>query len=58
LGVPFINTYIQQGQIGQLIATYHAFEFDTGPGAYPGQANIVNWFPNPFIMGGDLLKNT
>ncbi|HET6933016.1 MAG TPA: TonB-dependent receptor [Candidatus Acidoferrum sp.] len=58
LGIPFINNYIQQGQIGQLIATYHAFEFDTGLGAFPGQANIVNWFPNPYIMGGDLLKNT
>jgi hypothetical protein len=58
LGVPFINSYIQQGQIGQLIATYHAFEFDTGLGQYPGQGNIVNWFPNPYIMGGDLLKNT
>jgi hypothetical protein len=58
LGVPFINNYIQQGQIGQLIATYHADEFDTGLGAFPGQANLVNWFPNPFIMGGDLLKNT
>jgi hypothetical protein len=58
LGVPFINNYIRQGQIGQLIAVYHADEFDTGLGAYPGQANLVNWFPNPFIMGGDLLKNT
>ena len=58
LGIPFINTYIQQGQIGQLISTYHSFEFDTGPGAFPGQANIVNWFKNPYIMGGDLLKNT
>ena len=58
LGVPFINNYIQQGQIGQLIAVYHADEFDTGLGAYPGQANLVNWFPNPYIMGGDLLKNT
>ena len=57
LGVPFINNYIQQGQIGQLIAVYHADEFDTGIGAYPGQANLVNWFPNPYIMGGDLLKN-
>jgi len=58
LGYSFINNYIQQGQIGQLIATYHADEFDTGIGAYPGQANIVNFFPNPYIMGGDLLKNT
>lgn len=58
LGVPFINSYIQQGQIGQLVAVYHADEFDTGLGAYPGQANLVNWFPNPYIMGGDLLKNT
>ena len=53
---PFVDL-IQQGQIGQLIADYHADEFDTGCCA-PGQFNTINWFPNPYIMGGDLLKNT
>ena len=24
----------------------------------PGPGNLMNWFPNPYIMGGDLLKNT
>jgi hypothetical protein len=56
LGVPFIDNYIYQGQIGQLIATYHAFEFDAA--SFPGHANVINWFPNPYIMGADLLKNT
>jgi hypothetical protein len=54
---PFVNL-IQQGQIGQLIADYHADEFDTGFGSFAGQANTINWFQNPYIMGGDLLKNT
>ena len=57
LGYPFVNTWIEQGQIGALIAELHAFEYDTGPGAYPGQANLINWFPNPYIMGADLLEN-
>ena len=52
---PFVNL-IQQGQIGSLIADYHAFEFDTA--GYPGHGNLINFFPNPFVMGADLLKNT
>jgi hypothetical protein len=61
IGVPFINTLIQQGQIGQLISIYHQNLFDTSlfyGGTPPGPGNLVNWFPNPFIMGSDLLKNT
>jgi hypothetical protein len=61
IGVPFINTLIQQGQIGQLISIYHQNLFDTSlfyGGTPPGPGNLVNWFPNPYIMGGDLLKNT
>jgi hypothetical protein len=53
---PFINL-IQQGQIGQLIADYHADEFDTGC-CFAGQFNTINWFQNPYILGADLLKNT
>jgi hypothetical protein len=53
---PFVGL-IQQGQIGQLIADYHADEFDTGC-CLPGQFNTINFFQNPYIMGGDLLKNT
>jgi hypothetical protein len=52
---------IQQGQIGQLISIYHQNLFDTSlfyGGTPPGPGNLVNWFPNPYIMGGDLLKNT
>jgi hypothetical protein len=61
IGVPFINTLIQQGQIGQLISIYHQNLFDTSlfyGGTPPGPGNLVNWFPNPYIMGSDLLKNT
>jgi len=52
-----IQQLIYQGQIGSLISLYHANLFDTGC-CYPGQYNTINWFPNPYIMGGDLLKNT
>ncbi|HXJ14954.1 MAG TPA: TonB-dependent receptor [Candidatus Limnocylindrales bacterium] len=63
IGNSTVNTLIQQGQIGQLISIYHQNLFDTslfygGTGTPPGPGNLVNWFPNPFIMGGDLLKNT
>jgi hypothetical protein len=54
--IPTFANLIRQGQIGSLIADYHAFEFDA-PG-YPGHGNNINFFPNPFIMGADLLKNT
>jgi hypothetical protein len=54
--IPTFATLIRQGQVGALIADYHAFGFDT-PG-YPGPGNFINLFPNPYIMGGDLLKNT
>jgi Carboxypeptidase regulatory-like domain len=53
---PFADL-IQQGQIGTLIGDYHADLFDTGC-CYPGQANSINFFPNPYVMGSDLLKNT
>jgi hypothetical protein len=55
--IPTFVNLIQQGQIGALIADYHADEFDTGC-CLPGQANTINFFQNPYIMGGDLLKNT
>jgi len=58
LGSSTINNLIYQGQVGQLIAIYHANEYDTGVGAFPGPANKINWFQNPYIMGADLLKNT
>jgi hypothetical protein len=56
----FIGSFanlIQQGQIGTLIGAYHADTFDTGC-CLPGQFNTIDFFPNPYIMGGDLLKNT
>jgi len=55
--IPTFVNLIQQGQIGQLMAYYHADLFDTGCCA-PGQFNTINFFQNPYIMGGDLLKNT
>jgi Carboxypeptidase regulatory-like domain/TonB dependent receptor len=54
---PSFVTLVQQGQVGSLIGTYHADQFDTGC-CLPGQFNTINWFQNPYIMGGDLLKNT
>ena len=54
---PTITNYIYQGQIGALEALYHADEFDSNF-ANPGPPNeITNLFPNPYIMGADLLRN-
>jgi len=53
----FVNL-IYQGQIGALIADYHGQEWDTGNNPGPGPNNPVNFFTNPYIMGGDLLKNS
>lgn len=53
----FVNL-IQLGQIGQLEALEHSEEYDTGNNPFPGFNNPVLLFPNPFIMGGDLLKNS
>jgi hypothetical protein len=55
--IPSFVNLVRQGQIGALIGTYHADLFDTGC-CFPGQFNTINWFQNPYIMGGDLLKNT
>jgi hypothetical protein len=55
--IPSFVDLVRQGQIGSLIGTYHADLFDTGC-CFPGQFNTINWFKNPYIMGGDLLKNT
>lgn len=56
--VPTFVQLIQLGQIGALEADYHAFEWDTGNNPLPGFNNPVTLFANPFIMGGDLLKNS
>lgn len=53
----FVNL-IRLGQLGALEADYHAQEWDTGNNPGPGFNNPVTLFPNPFIMGGDLLKNS
>ena len=54
---PLITNFIYQGQIGALEQIYHEDEFDSGF-ANPGPPNqITNFFPNPYIMGGDLLEN-
>jgi len=57
LSYPLFANLIYQGQAGQLAAYLHGYEFDSGFGP-PGPNNILNWFPNPYIMGADLLKNT
>lgn len=53
----FVNL-IELGQIGALEADYHAEEWDTGNNPLPGFNDPVTLFANPFIMGGDLLKNS
>jgi hypothetical protein len=54
---PFTNL-IYQGQPGALAADYQADEFFSGFGVPGTSTNILNVFPNPYIMGADLLKNT
>ncbi len=58
LGNGTIDNLILQGQFGALSALYHADGFDQGNNPLPGPGNPVQLFPNPFIMGADLLKNT
>jgi hypothetical protein len=54
---PLFTNQIYQGQSGQLAAYEHEYEFDSGFNN-PGPPNeIINLFPNPYIMGGDLLEN-
>jgi hypothetical protein len=53
----FVNL-LELGQIGALEADYHAQEWDTGNNPFPGFNDPVTLFANPFIMGGDLLKNS
>jgi hypothetical protein len=54
----FVND-IQLGLLGALEASYHAEEWDLGNvNQFPGFNNAVTLFANPFIMGGDLLKNS
>ena len=55
---PTVENLIFTGQIGALEEIYHADGFDQGNNPLPGPGNPVNFFPNPYIMGGDLLKNT
>jgi hypothetical protein len=56
--IPQFVNLIELGQIGALEADYHAGEWDTGNNPFPGFNNPVALFANPFIMGGDLLKNS
>jgi hypothetical protein len=53
----FVNL-VELGQIGALEADYHAQEWDTGNNPLPGFNDPVTLFANPFIMGGDFLKNS
>ena len=54
---PTISNLIQQGQVGTLSGLYHANGFDTDSSGLPGPTDPVMLFPNPYILGGDLLKN-
>ncbi len=53
---PFTNL-IYQGQPGALAADLQADEFFSGFGVPGPTTNILNIFPNPYIMGADLLTN-
>jgi hypothetical protein len=53
-----VDNDILTGQIGALEELYHADGFDQGFNPLPGPNNVINFFPNPYIMGADLLKNT
>ncbi len=53
---PVIENLIAQGQVGTLSGLYQANGFNDGPSG-PGPGDTVALFPNPYILGGDLLKN-
>jgi hypothetical protein len=55
---PTVANLIYQGQVGSLSSLYHANEIDTGNNPLPGPGDPVQLFPNPYILGGDLLKNS
>jgi len=54
---PFVENLIAQGQVGTLSGDYHGAGFDEGNNPVPGPGDPVTLFPNPYILGGDLLKN-
>lgn len=58
LGNPTIDNLILQGQVASLSALYHEDGFDQGNNPLPGPGNPVQLFPNPYIMGADVLKNS
>jgi len=54
---PFVTNLIFQGQVGTLSGVYHANGFDTDSSFLPGPTDPVMLFPNPYLLGADLLKN-
>ena len=54
---PSVTNLIYQGQVGTLAGIYHADGFDTNSSGLPGPGDPVALFPNPYLLGGDLLKN-
>jgi hypothetical protein len=54
---PGIENLIFQGQFGTLSGLYQANGFEEGNNPVPGPNDPVKLFPNPFLLGGDLLKN-
>jgi hypothetical protein len=56
--LPFVENLIAQGQVGTLSGIYHANGFEADPSTgFPGPNDTTTLFPNPFLLGGDLLKN-
>jgi hypothetical protein len=55
---PTISNLIYQGQFGTLAGLYQANGFQEGNSLLPpGPGDPVQLFPNPYLLGGDLLKN-
>jgi hypothetical protein len=55
---PTIENLILTGQVATLSTLYHEDGFDQGNNPLPGPSDPVELFPNPYIMGADVLKNT
>jgi len=53
----FFGNLIYQGQVGALSGLYHEFGYDEGNNPFPGPSDPVMLFPNPYLVGADLLKN-
>ncbi len=54
---PLVTNLIFQGQAGALVGLYQQDAINTDSSGLPGPNDPVTLFPNPFLLGADLLKN-